>query len=156
MGEKTQISLKVDEDILQEMKKEIPNLNKFFEETSRIVLQTRNKDEDQLKFLIKTKEDEIKNIKLELAALYKRLSEIQGQDMSNSNENRTWRKIFGYYRDVGRCPQEELIEGAKLLKIDENKLEEIAVETELAFTSGDISKEDIGNWEVIKGIYIMK
>lgn len=56
MGEKEGISLKINEDVPREMKKDIPEFKQFFEEKGKIFLQTKNKDENQLKFQIKTKE----------------------------------------------------------------------------------------------------
>lgn len=142
-------TIKLDEDVLQMAREDIPNLSNFIETCLRKYL---GLDEE---FNIKQIQDEVNQIKNANLNIHL-LSEKQYDDdlineIAEKKCNDAWIKIWGHYRSSGMYPPRAVLKASKILNVSNVELIQIMKTLKDNLTKEELLHTD--DWFYCKGLY---
>ena len=142
---KEAIKLSIDSEVLEQAKRQIPNMSQFFEECLKQYLGIGGN-------LIHTSDmqrliDEIGKAQLQLYLMNERSHIEEAKQKAAEDEIRiAWMKLYAEYRDTRTINQDKLKHASKVLNVPEEELIDI-VEVCYAYSrDGDV---DVTNWNEV-------
>lgn len=156
MAKKVKVTLSVDEDIVKEAKEEIPNLSKVLEETLKIRLASKNKDEYALRLEAAATEEEIVQLQNKLDTINATINNMtHAKEDKSQLLNTLWRAILISYREYRAYKSDTGKEFTGLLGITEDELVKLLDEVLLELKSG-VSLNDMREWSFVEENYFKK
>ena len=143
---KKRIEVSIEEDILEQAKKQIPNMSNFFQNCLEAYLGTNTKTlfyvPDAQKAI-----DTIRDAQTALFLLTEREKIEENIKKANEDEIRiAWMKLYAEYRDTKTINQDKLRYASEILKVSTEELVDI-VEVCYAFSRRD--EIDVTDWEKV-------
>lgn len=147
---KEAIKLSIDVDILEQAKKQIPNMSQFFQQCLEAYLGTNT----QTLFYVPDAQkaiDTIRDAQTALFLLTERNKIDENIKKAEKQEiNLAWRRLYTTYRDQKIINQDYLIHASEILKVDPQELTDI-VEVCYAFSRND--EVDVTEWTEVYAAY---
>ena len=147
---KKRLELTIEEDILEQAKKQIPNMSQFFQQCLEAYLGTNT----QTLFYVpdaQTAIDTIRDAQTALFLLTER-NKIEENIMKAEMQeiNLAWRRLYTEYRDTRTINQDKLKHASEILNVDTEELTDI-VEVCYAFSRND--GIDVTDWSEVYKTY---
>ena len=146
---KKDLTVTIDEDILKQAKKQIPNLSKFVEECLKQYLGIENNLTPTSKMydLVET----ISKSQLELYLMNERQHIEEAKQKAEKQEiNLAWRHLYTEYRDTRTINQDKLKHASEVLGVNSEELTDI-VEVCYVFSRDD--DVDVTEWSEVYAAY---
>ena len=147
---KKDVTLTIDQDILEPARKQIPNLSQFFENCLKAYLGV---DINTLFYTSNAQEalDTIKQAQTSLYLLIERNNVEENIKKAEHDEiNLAWRKLYAEYRDTKHINKTQRQNSSKILNIPEEELTDIV---EVTYVFRNETKIDITEWEEVYNEY---
>ena len=146
---KEAINLSIDSDVLEQAKRQIPNISQFLEECLKQYLGIGGN-------LIHTSDmqrliDEIGKAQLQLHLMNERTHIEEAKEKAKIDEiNLAWRRLYTEYRDTRTINQDKLEYASNILNVPAEELTDIV---EVCFIFGRDDKIDVTDWEAVNTQY---
>lgn len=152
---KQSINLSIEENILEKIKENVPNVSQFVEDCfiAYLTFMTEN-DEERGEELRKQWENFHRakvNIHLLMNVTYENNAIEKAQE---EKQTMAWLGAWKYYRHSQSCPQPTKEEACKILKINERELDELMEDCLIASKKNPGEKYLFDNWKYVKENYL--
>lgn len=148
---KQQLKLSIDENVLEMVKDNIPNISKFVEECFNAYLTFAIEDEEERGEELRQAWADFHKAKLNIHLLMK--IDYEGRDIERAVERQktdAWLDVWADYRRVGSTQQDKIEKTAKALNLEVNVLKQLLFDT-LLRAKEDMTKLYIfDNWSYIE------
>ena len=147
---KKDVTLTIDQDILESARKQLPNLSQFFEKCLKAYL---GLDVNSLFYTSDAQKalDTIKEAQTSLYLLTERNDVEENIKKAKHDEiNLAWRRLYAEYRDTRHMSKLQLENASKVLGVSEQQLEDIV---EVAFVFRDETSIDLTEWDEVYNEY---